>query len=499
MTYRRLLRGSKLFDQGLDFYNAGRLEEALECFNQSLKKNSSDIDSRLMRANTLQKLGRYREARNDFDKILKVNRRHAGALIGKANCFWEEGHPKDSIKCLEAAIEIDSRQLDYARLLGERLHQMGKDKQATAHYKKTGDVLNNQSLYSESLDFYTKGLALEPNNSELLKARSKALASIGDTDDSIKSLEQVLLREPDDADSLRNEGAAFLKKGAHEDASRCYYRAGNSFLDSGDNENAIKCFNEVLKIDPENANAWSMKAIALRRQGDVLESINCSYSAGKNFQSRDQTEEAVRSFIQAAVAAAGIGRHPDSISCLDAALELDRDNPEALIAKGCSLRESNRDDLALTCFISACNRDTPWKSDAWRYQGEIVQSKNNHVHAIGCFERSIDLNPINLMAWIDKGRSSLELGKSKEALGCYKKALKIDGESLLAIRGAVQCMIDLREFKSALKQLDKGLELTPRDPELWKLKGDVFKLLNQASQANDCYDKALEYGSYGSL
>lgn len=306
----------------------------------------------------------------------------------------------------------------------------------------------------------------------------------------------MLEREPDDADSLRNEGYAFLKKGAFEDASRCYYKSGDSFLDEGDNENAINCFNEVLKINPENANAWSVKAMALRRQGDVIESINCYYSAGKSFQSRDQNEEAVHCYIQSAIASAAIGRHTDSLSCLDAALELDNDNPEALIAKGCSLRELNRDDLALKCFISACNRDTQWKSEAWRYQGEIVQSKDNHVHAISCFERAIDLNPSNLMAWIDKGRSSFELGKSKEALACYKKALKIDDGALLANRGAVQCMVNLREFKSALKQLEKGLELTPRDPQLWKLKGDVFKLQDQANLANECYDKALEYGSY---
>ena len=61
------------------------------------------------------------------------------------------------------------------------------------------------------------------------------------------------------------------------------------------------------------------------------------------------------------------------------------------------------------------------------YKKGIAHAKiEDYEEEIKCFEKAVQLDPNNALAWISKGNALTELGNDEDARACFDRIKKID-------------------------------------------------------------------------
>jgi CHAT domain-containing protein/tetratricopeptide (TPR) repeat protein len=95
----------------------------------------------------------------------------------------------------------------------------------------------------------------------------------------------------------------------------------------------------------------------------------------------------------------------------------------------------------------------------WCAKGEELYNQNRLPEALQCFDRALELDPVNKIAWMDKGNILDVIGQPQAAIRCYDAALEID----------------------------------PSYDEAWYNKGYTLQNLGFHRDALECYDRVLFY------
>ena len=97
-----------------------------------------------------------------------------------------------------------------------------------------------------------------------------------------------------------------------------------------------------------------------------------------------------------------------------------------LIKYGEDMANAKRDDEALTLFDKAIEID-PNNDMAWGDKALILDKKGQPEEALISFSIVFSINPNNSITWHNKGLTLLRLRKFKESIECFDTALKING------------------------------------------------------------------------
>jgi tetratricopeptide (TPR) repeat protein len=63
------------------------------------------------------------------------------------------------------------------------------------------------------------------------------------------------------------------------------------------------------------------------------------------------------------------------------------------------------------------------------YKKGLTHAKiEDYEEAIKCFDRAVQIDPNNVLAWISKANALIEYGNGEEAKKCLDKASKIDSK-----------------------------------------------------------------------
>lgn len=114
--------------------------------------------------------------------------------------------------------------------------------------------------------------------------------------------------------------------------------------------------------------------------------------------------------------------------------------------------------------------ELPQKEDMssweWNNRGVSLDKLSKFREAISCFEKAINIDPLNSGAWNNKGNSLSCLGRRSEALSCYEKALKINPSNARAWTNRGALLSDLGQLDDALQCLTMALDIKPVDSRL---------------------------------
>ena len=145
--------------------------------------------------------------------------------------------------------------------------------------------------------------------------------------------------------------------GFHEKTIPELLETGNKLVERGQYAEAIQCYDRVLEIDPNYANAWNNKGLALDN----------------------------------------LRRYNEAIACYDRALEIDPNHATTWSNKGNTLHSLGRSAEAIACYDRALEID-PNHADAWNNKGTTLGFLGNHAEALTCFNQALEIDPNDLLA-----------------------------------------------------------------------------------------------------
>ncbi len=158
---------------------------------------------------------------------------------------------------------------------------------------------------------------------------------------------------------------------------------------------------------------------------------------------------------------------------------------------GAALVFLGRFDEALKQFDKAIEIN-PQDALAWGNKGVALDELGRYEEAITCYDKAIEINSKYAEAWYNKGVALGHLGRYEEAITYFDKAIEIDPRFAWAWGNKGNALADSGKYEDAIKCYDKALEINPQNAEAWYNKGVALGYLGRYEEAVTCYDNAIE-------
>jgi protein O-mannosyl-transferase len=268
---------------GIALAAKGKLEEAVQHFNQALQLNPDDAKALNNLGKVLTTQGKFNEAMQHFERVLQLNPNDAKALNNSGVTLAFQGKPNEAMQYYERALQLKP---DYAEAhynWGNALTAQGKLDEAVQHYQRAlqinpdfpevhcnlGLVLTRQGKLDEAVQHYQRALQLKPDYAVARNNLGSVLAAQEKLDGAAQYYEQALQLNPNNADALNNLGVVLARQGKLDEA--------------------IQHFDRALQLNPDDASTHNNLGITLASQGKLDDAIKQFQQALNLARARNNT------------------------------------------------------------------------------------------------------------------------------------------------------------------------------------------------------------------
>ena len=287
----------------------------------------------------------------------------------------------------------------------------------------------------------------------------------GKTDIAQKFYNQVLKIDPNYADALNNLGVIFQNQMNHEKAKDCYEKAIEIMPDYADAHNNLGVIFQD-QMNYEKAKDCYEKAIEIMPDSaDTHNNLGIIFKELKNYQKAKD--------------------------CFEKTIEINPDYADAHNNLGIIFKELGKNEKAKSCYEKAIEIN-PNYVDAHNNLGIIFKELKNYQKAKTCFEKAIEINPNYVDAYNNLGTLSSLAGKIQEAKGCYEKVIKINSNHSDVHNNLGVIYRELGEYQKAKACFERAIEINPNDAEVNNNLGLAFKDLGDPQKAIIYFEKAIE-------
>lgn len=144
-----------------------------------------------------------------------------------------------------------------------------------------------------------------------------------------------------------------------------------------------------------------------------------------------------------------------------------------------------KDDQALIDFNSAIKID-PENEVVYSYRGDYFLSIKKYSEAINDYDKVISINPLNKLKYKERGFAKYCQKKYYDAIVDFENAIKLDVNFRDAYWKRALASEDLGEFKLALKDYNKVIEIEQTSAALANRSLIHYKLGNEEHAFSDC-------------
>ena len=284
-----------------------------------------------------------------------------------------------------------------------------------------------------------------------LREKAAEMLEEGEYGPALEVYEEIIRQDPEDVDAWMNRGEVLTLLRRVDDAAASYER--------------------VLALDPDHRGARAELANLLFEQGDYG-------GAAANLQEllRSAPDEVDHWLKRAAVLLAE-GQATESTLVYNAVLEGDPGNLTASLALGDLLLAMGDADAADREYTRALQHH-PDHPEALLKKGLLLNRRGRWGAAIQLFNRAISLRWDYREAWAAKGQVLLSQAKPRDALDCFSKLVALDDRLDDAWLGKAEAHL-------ALGENDKAAEAAGRALTLNKGNKNVQDLLERLRESAD--------------
>lgn len=232
-----------------------------------------------------------------------------------------------------------------------------------------------------------------------------------------------------------------------DDKADLLVRQGMLFQSLDLHEEGLACHEKALVIKPERDEIW-------RYRGDALLDLS---------------------------------RYEEAISSYDKALQINPNEWRPWYGRGVSLQALKRYEEAVASYDKALELEPDFYY-SWSNRGGVMKALGRLEEAIVNYDKAIEIaqnsykfkfDPNLSAAWLERGDALDQLGRLEEAITSYNKALEIKSDLYEALYYKASCYAWLGNFKLALENLRRAIELNPNEVREWAKTNPSFNNIKQ--------------------
>jgi len=208
----------KYIYEGNDYLAEGKIKEAVECFNKSLKAKKDYHIAYYNLGNIYLHFRDFTKAKKYYQKALKIKPNYTKAKCSLGMAYSEEGKFEQALTCLQEAIEINKDYGPTYIYLGNILLAQGNIQDAILCYNmavkkdpsQSNSYVNLGTAYARQLEFkkaikqYKKAIELDPNNTSALINLANAYGKGKNIKKSIKYSKRAYELDPKNSHIIAN-------------------------------------------------------------------------------------------------------------------------------------------------------------------------------------------------------------------------------------------------------------------------------------------------------
>ncbi|TFG21606.1 MAG: tetratricopeptide repeat protein, partial [Promethearchaeota archaeon] len=411
-------------DKGTAHAREGRLEQAIECYDEALKIVPYAWMTLMTKASVLMDFFKYEDVIDVTDKLLSYHPGVADGWYLRGKALINLGRFEEAHECFKNVIKIEPSH-EPAKIELERFSEIKKDGVEMVNLIGEAKKYESKGDFNKAIELYDKILLKTPNNILAIAFKGLAFKELKEFNKALAIIEQGI----DLIDTL-----PFIDNKA---IFPLWLGKAATLSEMGKFEDSLQYFDKAMEILPDDFQALFFKGITLMKLNRNNEALPLFEKASEFALKND-----VRAVFSKGTVLLSMNKLQEAIQAFDAVLNIEPENFEALCNKG-------------VCYINL----------------------QEHKKALDCFNKALKLKP-NDEGALNYKRMLLRLidAPSKENM---KKGLE------LYDKGVELHMRD--QDQEALKFYDKSLKLYPRFAETWMEKGSVLTKLNRIQEAIECF------------
>ena len=224
----------------------------------------------------------------------------------------------------------------------------------------------------------------------------------------------------------------------------------------GDFAQAMQRYSDVLRIDPNNADALYYVASIACQEEQYKEGIGLARKA----LAAGPPQARMHNLI--GKAHERLGEHLEAIKAFDAAIATDPTFAEAHGNRALLLSDAGMPEEALKSFDRALALD-PGAVPDWVNRGTLLLELGRFEEALASFEKAIALAPEDAHTQMGRGNALAALGRYADAEQAYQQAIARNPKLAIAHTKKAMAVIYQGRLAEARKLLEQRMALQPKD------------------------------------
>ncbi|KLU24873.1 tetratricopeptide repeat family protein [Caballeronia mineralivorans PML1(12)] len=282
-------------------------------------------------------------------------------------------------------------------------------------------------------------------------------------------------------------------------------------------DDAERGYRDVLKIDPDHAEALHMlgllhfqggrmneadtllkrsiermpSALALANHASVLIGLDHRDAALDRLdRALSLNPSHLRSLLLRAGVLADLGRYVEAVTAYDCLLEIAPTFVDGLCRRGAVLRVLGRHMDALVSSDRALSVDGR-SFDAHRLRAHVLRDLGRLEEALESYGRALAIVPNNAEALLMQGLTLADLGRLEQALASLSDAIAGQPDFIDALYNSAVMLERLERFEQALARCDRVLSLDAGHAGALGNRGNALYGLGRFADALESYDTSL--------
>lgn len=231
-------RGHPYLIRGITWYQQGKMELALDDYNQSILRDTTDAKAFANRASVRGIKGDYAGALKDADRALRIQPGYASAINNRATAHFYLENYSQAVADYDALIAMDNaeagnyrkkimvleKMADTAALIDSYQHLTRLEPDNYLNYAKAGELFYRQRNLKKAIHYFDEALRLDASQHVLLMLRANALFGMQRYEEALQDYARYA-EITGDANAWYNAGQCCLKLERMDDACGYWEKA----------------------------------------------------------------------------------------------------------------------------------------------------------------------------------------------------------------------------------------------------------------------------------